>query len=85
MTDSEVSVETCITNLKVLLFSPKQCTHSLSKHVQSPTGDKPITYRPQEPLSCGETCGELIYLLNLRAPVHVNLEINLPVAKIKAK
>ena len=44
-----------------------------------------MAYRPHEPLSCGEASGELIYLLNLRAPVYVNSEIHLRVAKIKAK
>ena len=36
-------------------------------------------------MCCGETCGELISLLNLRAPVYINSEINSRVAKIMAK
>ena len=41
-----------------------------------------MTSRPDEPLNCGEICGELVYLLNLRAPVYINSEINSRVANI---
>ena len=44
-----------------------------------------MTYRPDEPLSCGKTGDELIHLLNSRAPVYVNSEINSRFAKIMAK
>lgn len=44
-----------------------------------------MTSRPDEPLNGGDTCDELIYLLDSRAPVYIHLGINKRVAKIMAK
>ena len=44
-----------------------------------------MTSRPDEPLNGGESCGELIYLLDSRASVYIHLGINSRVAKIMAK
>ena len=43
-----------------------------------------MTAKLDELLSCGKTCGELVYMRNLPAPVYVNYvnsEINLRFAK----